>query len=324
MNYAHVFATKSFNSFGNYAKHAKRWKLDFRKLDKGPFSGILSILDVETVQVIRTQLSGVMDQFGKFQKGYRTFIVPANDQFMAIWEDTVIKENSIIVFPKHGNFKAVSYDNFDVFAISIIEHHLLDISNESMPPEKNSLNTKNGCVYKISKEELDIVRSMLLNIFSEIKINPTIIHSSNFTFHVKYQLPHSILCALNKHLVKEKPMKRKRDIALRKATEYIQNNINCNISVNTLSQMVGTSERTLEYAFKERYGIAPKTYITYSKLNKIKEILSNPDNQEMVSAVAQKFGFNHMGQFSADYKNLLGELPRKTVLKKKGKRLEQE
>ena len=70
------------------------------------------------------------------------------------------------------------------------------------------------------------------------------------------------------------------------------------------------SERALEYAFRELYGLTLKKYLVLQRINNARKQLrlANPkDNQ--VTEIAEQHGFWHMGKFSADYKNLFGELP---------------
>lgn len=313
-----IFFTEDFNDFGTFLSNAKRWNLDFRKLDKGSFWGRLSMLDIGTVQIVRSQISGVIDQVGKIQPGYRTFIIPAGKQLKACWKDTIVGSNNFIVFPRHGHFEAVSYGHFDVFAISIQDEHLNEIALQCNAKRLNERLALEGCVYKMNKDEIEVGQKILHGLFNLLENNAETINSSEFAFKLKYEIPYHIVNFLNKTTLEPIiPLQRKREKALKRSVNYILENIKRNITIGELTKVSKASERTLEYAFMERYGIPPKTYISYSKLNKIKDVLCNPENKELVSTIAKQFGFKHMGQFSADYKKLLGELPRSTRLSSK-------
>lgn len=315
---SNIFFTEDFSSFSEFVRNAKHWKLDFRKLDKGPFKARLSILDMGTVQFIRTQLSGVIDQIGQIKNGYRTFVIPANSLINAYWLNTKVEKDCLIVFPKSGRFSAVSHGEFDVFAISINELHLQQIAQQCNATNLQTNLKDEERVFEMDTESYKIGQELLHEVFTQLKTNPEIINNSDFVFHVKYKIPYLITHFLNNTKLKQiKPFKRSRDKALNTCIQYISDNVHSTIPVSRLSEIAQLSERTIEYAFMERYGIAPKTYITYIKLNKIKDVLSNPENTELISAIAQKFGFKHMGQFSADYKSLIGELPRQTCRKTK-------
>lgn len=79
--------------------------------------------------------------------------------------------------------------------------------------------------------------------------------------------------------------------------------------------MTNVSERTLQYAFRERFGMTPKSYSMVMRLNAVRRQLkeANP-KKNLVLEIARQHDFWHMGKFGADYKRLFGELPSRTLL----------
>lgn len=78
------------------------------------------------------------------------------------------------------------------------------------------------------------------------------------------------------------------------------------------------SERTLQYAFKERCVIPPNVFIKRWKLNTIKKMLFNADpNERTIGEIIEYMGFHHQSQFTADYRKLFAELPSWTLIKNK-------
>ena len=76
--------------------------------------------------------------------------------------------------------------------------------------------------------------------------------------------------------------------------------------------MSKVSERTLEYAFLERYQVSPNSYIKAHHLKLVKnELVKLKGRKIRVSDIAIKFGFHHMGQFSVDFKKQFGLSPSK-------------
>jgi AraC-like DNA-binding protein len=84
--------------------------------------------------------------------------------------------------------------------------------------------------------------------------------------------------------------------------------------VGDLCRETGASERTLEYAFREHFGVTPKAYLQAVRLHQVRGELraANPAFAR-VSDVANRWGFWHMGQFAADYRKMFGELPSQTL-----------
>lgn len=75
---------------------------------------------------------------------------------------------------------------------------------------------------------------------------------------------------------------------------------------------VGTSPRKLDYCFRDVLGITPSRYLRAMRLNGVRRALKQAGQPETVHDIAARWGFWHMGAFSADYKAQFGELPSAT------------
>jgi AraC family ethanolamine operon transcriptional activator len=76
----------------------------------------------------------------------------------------------------------------------------------------------------------------------------------------------------------------------------------------------GVSERTLQYAFRDRFGLTPAAFIKARRLAAVSAMLKRADAElATVGDIAAQFGFWHSGQFAADYKRAFGELPSDTL-----------
>lgn len=85
------------------------------------------------------------------------------------------------------------------------------------------------------------------------------------------------------------------------------------LSIRELCQATGVSWRTLDYAFREHFSITPKVYLKAMRLNNVRWALRDARASTVISDVANRWGFWHMGQFAADYRKLFGELPSQTL-----------
>jgi len=76
----------------------------------------------------------------------------------------------------------------------------------------------------------------------------------------------------------------------------------------------GVSERTLEYAFRDRFGLTPAALIKARRLATVRTVLGSADPERTgVSDVLGEHGFWHLGQFARDYRQAFGELPSDTL-----------
>ena len=71
--------------------------------------------------------------------------------------------------------------------------------------------------------------------------------------------------------------------------------------------------RTLNYAFREIFGVTPKEYLQVTRLDGVRKDLHRREPSAKISDIANKWGFWHMGQFAADYRRQFGELPSETT-----------
>ena len=74
------------------------------------------------------------------------------------------------------------------------------------------------------------------------------------------------------------------------------------------------SERTLQYAFRRYVDMTPLIYLRMCRLNQVRTALRHLDpSSTTVTNVALRYGFIHLGRFSADYKKAFAEQPSETL-----------
>jgi AraC family ethanolamine operon transcriptional activator len=90
------------------------------------------------------------------------------------------------------------------------------------------------------------------------------------------------------------------------------------LSIGDLCRITKASERTMHYAFIERFSLSPAHYMKIQRLNGVRKELCGEHAPLMnIADVANKWGFWHLGQFARDYRNLFCELPSATYKRKR-------
>jgi AraC-like DNA-binding protein len=96
--------------------------------------------------------------------------------------------------------------------------------------------------------------------------------------------------------------------------DYIEAHLNESITSEQLAAIAGVSCRSLYSGFKNFVGTSPMQYLRDLRMGKIRaELLSG--QAQSVTGVALKWGFSHMGRFSAEYKARYGESPSDSLRK---------
>lgn len=101
---------------------------------------------------------------------------------------------------------------------------------------------------------------------------------------------------------------------LRRATDFIMANLDSALSVGRIAAAAGVHGRTLQRAFRDRFGVSVMEYVRDCRLDRAREMLlvSDPASTT-VTDVAVASGFSHLGRFAAIYARRFGELPSETL-----------
>lgn len=102
----------------------------------------------------------------------------------------------------------------------------------------------------------------------------------------------------------------------RSARHFVEESLAVDVvpSIVDICAVVGVSERTLQYAFRDYVDMSPITYLRRCRLNRVRATLRTSDPQTTtVTQIAMRFGFLHLGRFAEDYRQLFDESPSVTL-----------
>ena len=100
--------------------------------------------------------------------------------------------------------------------------------------------------------------------------------------------------------------------ALRLAREFMEANQHRAVTIEDLAAATKVSARTLHRAFQRELGTTPMTYHRTLRLDAARRDLQFGSADESVATIAMRWGFTHLGKFSALYRSRFGELPSET------------
>jgi len=101
---------------------------------------------------------------------------------------------------------------------------------------------------------------------------------------------------------------------LERVEKYIVKHCAEPLTLADLAEVAGVSGRTLLAGFRRHRGISPMRLLKTSRLDRARSelLIADPDGIS-VTAVALKWGFQHLGRFSVEYKRRFGESPSATL-----------
>lgn len=301
--------------FDQITDAAAAWDADFRLLGSGEGSGVIEAISTGQAVVQRNRLGWNLHQRGASPRGFRTFGIGADGNQRLHWNGHTVESDWILSFPSDGSFDSVSGKTFHFYALSFDEELVQSTARLLGLPPVGDLLPAAGTPRQ-SAESVRCIRRTLQSIIQasrQFQIPDSGMHAG-LARVIEWDLLSQILSGLATGRPAARPMAHLRSVALRRCTEFIEQSAGQPITVRELCEVSGASWRTLDYAFKERYGLAPKAYLRAHRLNAVRAELRDMSKAAgTIASVAGRWGFWHMSQFAVDYRKLFGELPSDTL-----------
>ena len=107
-----------------------------------------------------------------------------------------------------------------------------------------------------------------------------------------------------------------RQRGLQRAVDYLRSTDATLVTVPELCRAAWVTQRTLEYAFRESFGLSPLGFLHLRRYHATRRQLLHSDGRNTkVREIAQSNGFYHTGRFAVRYRELFGESPSHTLMK---------
>ena len=288
------------------------WEQRYEQITAGPFAGRVEELRVGPVQVFAEQANRTVMQIGKAEAARETVALVCTAQTPGWYCGHALTEPRFIRASSGSEFELVAGAGSQILALSVDTHALQTLLTTLEGPDARldarflTLDAPRDqlCAFTgISQAALahaqqsshtlavDASRRMLALALTETLLS---------CLRVGAAAPSSLSSAAGN---------RRRIVA--KARQYMQANAQEVITVPDLCQAIGTSRRTLQYAFEDVLQVSPITYLRTMRLNRVRQhIRERPECS--VGDIAARWGFWHASRFASDYRALFGELPSAT------------
>jgi len=307
----HFFLKKSFFDFDELIYAIRAWDLDFRQLDSGPLQADILQFSGTKSLIAHARFSRRFDQRGTTPPGLWTFGIFSRKCPQLVWHDQEIDNSHIVIYKPGSEIDCVSSPDFEVFTLSCHEEDLQRTAYHWGLPEVQKL-AKGLDHLQVSAKNLSAIRFFIRKMISAAEEPET--HESSALLDYENELLRQILSILSNSQPVQNASYLSRKKAIRKIKDFLAEHPKELVTVSRLCTIGGVSERTLQYAFLEHYGVSPKTYLKNYRLNGLRRELWNSDTgTTRINDVASLWGFWHMGQLAADYRKLFGELPSETL-----------
>ena len=103
---------------------------------------------------------------------------------------------------------------------------------------------------------------------------------------------------------------------MRRAQEFIETQADQAVTLADMARAACVSERALQEGFRRHLGTTPGAYLRTVRLQQVREQLRAAEREGRAVSLfelAYRYGFFHLGRFSAYYKAQFGEPPSATL-----------
>ena len=313
----HFSVSQRFNDFDAFNEAAAGWDLDFRQMDRGRFEAKLSQIATPSVILAECAFNRRLEQRGATPAGYRTFGIPAGDALNLLRRGKEFGPDDLLLFPNSAELDSVSNVGFHVFAFSVSERVLEQAAERRGLSSVEEMLPRSDLV-KCPRSTLSRLKNLASRLSRSAQANPGLVTDSSFLESLESELVAGVLDAAGggDPVAASRGSAKSRSQAVKKALEIIADHATKPITVAEVEKVCGASGRTLRYGFEETFGLSPKQYLQNYRLNGVHQtLLRSRSTDTKVADATNEWGFWHMGQFAADFRNLFGELPSETLAK---------
>jgi len=282
------------------------WQVNFNQLSKGSFQADLQYLQTNSFLLYTEQWNQRLQVEGESPEGYLMLGATSAPDF--IWDGSPVRHNQLafkhskeaLDFSISGNHTVILVPHENLSAIIGEERSHALLSNEHMISSDTSIST----------EFSRTVRQLVEGYHRSTRVN----HKAKIAAQVDLEVSN----LLNNVVHLESNEQRQNDQSFRRASLvralHLTRNLRHPVAIAELAKWVGVSQRTLESAFLDSFGIPPTRYLRRMRLNQVRRDLRHSSaTNTTITKIGSNWGFSELGRMAVEYRQLFGESPSETL-----------
>lgn len=215
-----------------------------------------------------------------------------------------------------GTWEIRSQQRLDYVATVFLREHFIKSYHLLTGREPNSKVISSRMAQTSSQLQWQYARQVL-ELTQQLLVQPSLLADDNIQRMVCTHLLQLTIDIVNDSLALPEPLTQhsKRQQGVTRVVEFLREHAHLLPDITQLCEVAQLSERSLQYGFKEKYGVTPVQYLRLIRLNGAHKALLNADKSTTtVAQIALNWGFVEFGRFARDYKSLFEQLPSQTLI----------
>ena len=289
--------------------------IEIIQLGAGPCQASMMRIDLDGFYMLLTEIPNRTALHVGSQKDLRVIHIPLRWTGSLHWNGKIVDRSGVIVWGDTCDYSRVGED-VQIVAL-VIEESLLRERIEAWLPSSHSLwGSLDGHMLA------DTPASRHFGQVAEWVVGLAQQRSESLAVPaVRAQLSERLLLALANAVSAQEesaaigcPTSRHRGRIVRQMTDFLQAHPDRVLQLSDLCQLTGSSARSVAHACQTVLQISPMRYLKRLRLNQARILLRDGAcERTSVSLCAYAVGYSHLGRFSADYREMFGESPSRTL-----------
>jgi len=291
------------------------WEAEFTQLGPAERASRINLVRSDNAGICHFEFNSKFDQRMYVLPGYYSFGLLEPNTTRAMVQGKTAPPGALVAFPSQDESHGVSSAGFHGNGIHFKGTYLEAIAETVFRIPLRSLVPK-ARIYSLTSSLLSQLQGEMYK--WRRMAEPGFPNTEALLAHREEALSIAVLNGLRHSAeIQETPFMSS-DKVVKLVLDYVHSESSEEITAVEMCTLANCSQSWLEHSFKKRFGVTPKKYVKYLRLSRLREKLLNPDEIEgrTVIELASTYGFWHMGQLAADYRNVYGELPSDTLKKR--------
>lgn len=293
------------------------WDNAITPLSRGPYGQKNTVLATERLVLYRETISSRARIQGLTPPGMFGVAVPLRVGTNTYWWGEALHETGLPAAMPGGFHAEISPGQQHLIVLIELGHF-----RDSVPEDLRVAIERATCRHLLPATHSAVARlgAVLNALLDGAQANPQALHHPNAVRAMEQDLLAAFRRSLTLPIPTPKCVGRAvRQRGLQRAVEYLRATDPGSVTVADLCSAACVTERTLQYAFRETFGLSPLGFLHLRRYHATRrDLLAADSHTATVRAIAQHNGFYQMGRFAVRYKSLFGESPAITLNRRCG------
>src|SRR5215831_5113596 len=300
-----------------FVEKVRGYHLAFTQIDKGPFVGELVQTELAGVLLSAAQWGRSLIHTGEPPSGKITFAVGMS-RLPARWQGHDLEPHDLRVLPTSGaEIDLVTQPGYGIatacFPLDLVK---ATADNLGLPPIAHGANS---LVIPLERSKANMLRALFNTTFRDAVAMPQGKRAANWSVTKQEDLLGILLsCSANATSETKSASNWERARVTKAAIAAINDRPGEILSIGDLCRIARASERTLDNAFMERFGLSPALYMKVQRLNGARHDLSGEHEPSRAFLMSQTNGgsgtwVNLPGTTEAGFANFLWRPTKGTI-----------